>query len=44
MGRKDLFDRILQGNKNSLGQVPSILKDILNHQITVDGVYDLHAE
>ena len=44
MRRKDLFDRILQGKKNSLGQVPSVLKDILDYQITVDDVYDLYAE
>ena len=41
MGKQDLFDRFLQGKKNSLGQVHSVLKDILNHQITVD---DLYAE
>ena len=31
MGKQDLFDRFLQGKKNSLGQVHSVLKDILNH-------------
>ena len=44
MGKQDLFDRFLQGKNNSLGQVSSVLKDILNHRITVDDVYDLYAE
>ena len=44
MGKQDLFDRFLQGKKNSLGQVHSVLKDILNHRITVNDVYDLYVE
>jgi len=44
MRKQDLFDRFLEGKKNSLGQVPSILKEILDHQITIDDVYDLYAE
>ena len=42
--KQDLFDRFLEGKKNSLGQVPSIFKEILDHQITIDDVYDLYAE
>ena len=44
MRNQDLFDRFLQGKKNSLGQAPSILEEILGHQITIDDVYNLFAE